>query len=105
MYKEKNVNENVNKIRRAALDSIERNQKMFIIFIFFGALIEAALIAGFLLLADFSNRLHLLILIATITSYSIIIMGLFALGFYLKSNILRVLKAMEILSETLEGKK
>lgn len=96
---------NVDHVRRAALDSIERSQKMFILFILFGAVIESLMLAGFLLLADFSNRLHTLLLISTIASYSIIIMGLFALGFYLKSTVLRVLKAIEMLDESLENKK
>lgn len=96
---------NLDNVRKAALDTVERNQKIYIVFILFGAVIESFLLMGFIFLADFSNRLHLLLLIATVASYSIIIMGLFALGFYLKSNILRVLKAIEILGDSTENNK
>src|SRR5689334_5731889 len=95
----------LDKVRRAALDTVERNQKMLVMFMLFGAGFETLLLAGFLLLADFSNRIHVLLLIAKVASYSIIIMGLFALVFYLKSSVLRVLKAVEMLGETLEEKK
>jgi hypothetical protein len=43
------------------------------------AIIESAFIVSFLLLADFSNRMHVLQLISTVSCYSIIGFGLIAL--------------------------
>ncbi len=39
-----------------------------------------AFLFGYLLLADFSNRLHVLLLIASVAIYSIVALGLVALG-------------------------
>ena len=55
--------------------------------------------AGFLLLADFSNRTHTLLLITTIAVYTILAFGLVALGTHVNRNTLRVLKAIELLGQ------
>jgi hypothetical protein len=47
------------------------------------------------LLADFSNRVHLLLLIAAIAIYTIIAAGLFALGMHISRSTLRVIRAIE----------
>ncbi|MBD0372071.1 MAG: hypothetical protein ICV60_14615 [Pyrinomonadaceae bacterium] len=44
-----------------------------------------------------SNRLHLLLLIATAGSYSIVVIGLIALGAHVNRGVLRILKALELL--------
>jgi len=49
------------------------------------------------LLADLSNRLHLLLLISTVSCYTIVVVGLFALGAHMNRGIARVLKAVELL--------
>ena len=50
-----------------------------------------------ILAADFSNRTHVLLLISTVGSYTIIVLGLFALGVHVNRGVLRVLKAVELL--------
>jgi hypothetical protein len=58
---------------------------------------EFLFLLAFLLMADLSNRLHVLLLIATVGSYSMIVIGLFALGAHVNRAVLRVLKAIELL--------
>ena len=54
------------------------------------------MLVAFLLAADFSNRTHLLLLIATVGGYTVVVVGLVALGAYVNRAVLRVLKAVEL---------
>ena len=83
-------------VRAAALARIDRSERNFKLAFFAAAVIESAFIVSFLVLADFSNRLHLLLLISTVSCYSIIVLGLVALGAHINRGIARVLKGMEI---------
>lgn len=94
---------NIDNARGAALDRIDRSGRNYRLAFFGAAVIEAAFMAGFLLLADFSNRTHLLLLMATITVYTILAFGLVALGTHHTRNTLRVLKAVELLGDQLKG--
>jgi hypothetical protein len=86
----------LDRVRTAALARIDRTERNFKL-AFYGALfVESAFIVSFLLLADLSNRLHLLLLIATVSCYSIVVLGLFALGAYINRGLARVLKAVEL---------
>ena len=90
---------NIDEVRTAALARIDRSERNFKL-IFFGAfIVETAFILSFLLLADFSNRLHLLLLISTVSCYTIVVLGLFALGTHINRGVARVLKAVELLKE------
>jgi uncharacterized membrane protein YcfT len=91
---------NINEVRRNALDRIDRSERQYKVTFFAAAIIEAFFLAGFLLLADFSNRTHLLLLIASVALYSILALGLVALGVHVKSNTLRILNAVELLGRT-----
>jgi hypothetical protein len=83
---------NVNQVRGSALERVERVGRRYRI-AFFGALaVEAFFLAGFVLLADFSNRTHVLLLVATVVVYTIL-----ALGSHVSRNTLRVLQAIELL--------
>ena len=87
---------NLDAVRSGVLAQIERNERNFRL-AFLGAVVwEALFIVAFILVADFSNRLHLLLLIATIGSYSIVVLGLVALGAHMNRGVLRVLKAIEL---------
>ena len=87
----------LDEVRAAALARVDRSERNFKL-AFFGALIvETAFIVGFLLLADLSNRLHLLLLISTVSCYSIVVLGLFALGAHINRGVARLLKAVELL--------
>jgi hypothetical protein len=94
-----NVN-NINTVRKTALDRIDRSERHYKVTFFAAALIEAFFFAGFILLADFSNRMHVLLLITTIAIYSILALGLVALGVHINRNTLRVLNAVELLGVT-----
>ena len=88
---------NVNQVRKTALDRIDRSERHYKIAFFGAAVIEALVLAGFLLLADLSNRMHVLLLIATVATYTILAFGLLALGIHVTRNTLRVLVAVELL--------
>ncbi len=94
-----NVN-NINAVRKTALDRIDRSERHYKVTFFGAALIEVFFFAGFILLADFSNRTHVLLLITTVAIYSILALGLVALGVHINRNTLRVLNAVELLGLT-----
>lgn len=83
-------------IRRAVLDEVDRSALRYRLAFIAAAIVESAFLAAFLLLADFHNRLHLLIFIAAIATYTIIALGLIALGVHINRIGLRILKAIEI---------
>ena len=89
--------ENINGVRQTALDRIDRSERHYKITFIGAAIIELFFIGGFLLLADFSNRMHVLLLIATIAIYTILALGLVALGVHISRSTLRVLNAVELL--------
>ena len=95
---------NLDQIRGETLTRINRSERNFKLAFCAAAALEALFLVAFLLAADFSNRLHVLLLIATIGSYSIIVLGLVALGEHVNRGVLRVLKAVELLRDTSEGK-
>ena len=86
-------------VRAAALARIDRTERNFKLAIYGAFIVESAFVVSFLFLADFSNRSHLLLLIATISCYSIVVMGLVALGAYINRGLARVLKAVELWPE------
>lgn len=84
-------------VRSEALARINRSERNFKLAFFAAIVFEAIFLVAFLLMADFSNRMHLLLLIATVGSYSVVVLGLVALGAYVNRSVLRVLKAVELL--------
>lgn len=90
---------NLDEVRAAALARVDRTERNFKLAFFGGALVEVSFILSFILLADLSNRLHLLLLISTVSCYSIVVLGLFALGAHINRGVARVLKAVELVRE------
>lgn len=88
-----------NEIRENTLSRIERNERYHRLMIIGAAIVEAGFLAAFLLLADFSNRVHLLLLIASMAVYMILAFGLLALGLHVNQNTLRILNAIELAAE------
>jgi hypothetical protein len=86
----------IEEARRDALDRVDRTERDYRLVFFATAVVESAFLAGYLLLADFSNRLHVLLLIASVAIYSIVALGLVALGAHVKRCTLRILKAIEL---------
>ncbi len=83
-------------ILREVFFRINRSERGFKLAFFAAAALETLFLAAFVLAADFSNRTHLLLLIATVGSYSVVVLGLLALGAYVNRAVLRVLKAVEL---------
>ena len=94
----------LDRVRGAALDRIEKGERNLKALLGVAAVLEAAFLVGFFLLADFSNRLHLLLLISAVAVYGILAVGLFALGAHVSRCTGRVLRAIELAQEKEEGK-
>ena len=88
---------NLDQIRAEALARIDRSERNFKLALLAAAVLELFFLVSFLLLANWSDRLHVLLLLATVGSYSIIVLGLVALGEHVNRGIGRVLKAVELL--------
>jgi hypothetical protein len=87
----------LNAVRAEALARVERGERNFKL-AFFGALVfEALFLVVFLLAADFSNRTHVLLLIATVGGYTVVVLGLVVLGAHVSRGVARILKAVELL--------
>ena len=93
------MSEKIDEIRANTLNLIERNERHYKFAFVGAAFIEVLFFAAFLLLADFSNRVHVLLLITTITVYTILACGLTALGLHVNRNTLRVLNALELIGK------
>jgi hypothetical protein len=89
----------LDEVRAAALARIDRSERNFKLAFFAAAAVETAFILSFVLVADLSNRLHLLLLISTVSCYSIVVLGLVALGAHINRASARVLKAVELAKE------
>lgn len=88
----------IDKVRKQALSRIEQSEKWYKLAFLGAGILETAFVVAFLFLADFSNRLHLLLFISAIATYTIIAMGLFALGAHVSKCVARVLQAIEMTS-------
>jgi hypothetical protein len=76
------------------VDRAERNYRLA----FFGAVaLEGLFLVAFLLLANLHDRTHVLLLLATVTSYTIVVLGLIALGAHVNRTTLRLLQAIDAL--------
>src|SRR5712691_5830641 len=89
---------NLDGVRSEVLARINRSERNFKVAFFAAVAVEALFLVAFFLAADFSNRMHLLLLIATVGSYSIVLLGLVALGAHMNRGVLRILKAIELLN-------
>ena len=89
----------LDEVRAAALIRINRSERNFKLAFFAAGLVEMLFVVSFLLLADLSNRVHLLLLISTVSCYSIVVLGLVALGAHINRSALRVLTAIETLKK------
>jgi len=102
MTENREMNGKLDQVRSITLDRIERTERNFKAAFFFVALFEAVLLGLFLLVADFHDRTHILIVLATVGGYTIILLGMFALGAYVERGNARVLRSIELLQT--EGK-
>jgi hypothetical protein len=88
---------NLDSIRQQALDRIDRAERHYRMAFFGGAGLEVLFLAAFLLIADLSDRLHVLLLLSAVATYTIVILGLVALGASNRRDTLIVIKGLEAL--------
>lgn len=84
----------LNEIRNDVLARMDRAQRNYKLAFMAGVALEGAFLLAFLFLADFSNRTHVLLLLGTVMTYSILAIGLVALGSHVSRSVLRVLQAI-----------
>jgi hypothetical protein len=90
---------NLDQIRTNTLQQIEATERNYKLAFVGAAAVELLFFAAFMLLADFSNRIHLLMFISVIALYTIIAAGLFVLGAHVNRNTLRIIQAIEMRTE------
>ena len=82
-----------------ALDRIDRAERRYKQAFLAAVAVEALMLPAYLVLADLGNRTHVLLLLASVATYTIIAIGLVALGAHVNRNTLRVLRAVQLASE------
>jgi hypothetical protein len=90
---------NLDQVRRAALDRIEKSERHFKGALVGAAIVECLFLVTFLLAMERGNRTHLLLLVGTVGSYTVIVLGLIVLGTYVNQSTARILKAIELMRE------
>lgn len=88
-------NENLSKVHNSALVAIEKNERNYRLLFFLILFLELLFFAGFILLADFKNRIHLLLFISSISIYTIMVIGLTLVALYIKKTALKIITAIE----------
>jgi hypothetical protein len=82
--------------RLNALDRFDRSERRFYLFGFMLTAVEILFIWGFAQLADFSNRLHVLIFWSLLSSYAPMMIGLGVLWAHISRSTRLVLKAIDL---------
>ncbi|MCP4247403.1 MAG: hypothetical protein GY778_10185 [bacterium] len=89
----------LNGLRRAALAQVERTEKAHRWWIVAAGAMEGICLLAFVLLADFGDRLHQLLLVTAFLIYGTLAFGLLALGAFTQGWCRRILKAIELTEE------
>lgn len=89
--------DNLNDIRKSALDEIDARQKVAWRILMVAGLVEGIALVAYLVLMDFSNRLHWLILIAAGLVYCTLALGLMALSAASREYARKILLAVQAL--------
>lgn len=85
-----------NSARRNALDRVDRSDRRFLLFIILLAALEMLFLWGFVQLAEFSNRVHVLIFWSTVSTYTLLMIGLAVLWGHITRSTRLVLKAIDL---------
>ncbi len=91
----------LDRIRLDTLDQISRSERLFWWLLVMAGIFEAAFLITYLLVMDFDNRLHWLILIAAGLVYLTTGFWTWALAAHATSRSWRLLKAIDLLHERL----
>ena len=95
---------NLNEIRGKALDRVERSERHLKLGVIAFAILDTAFFIAFLTVMDFSNKLHILIFMASGGFYMLLLVGLIVLGLQVKRDTQLVLRAIDLLEERLTQK-
>ncbi len=87
--------DSVDRIRKTALDQIDKRDKTSWWLHVAAAVVEGTGLILYLVLMDFSNRLHWLIFIAACLVYGTVMLGLLSLGAEVRASVQRILRAIE----------
>jgi hypothetical protein len=82
--------------RRNALDRIDRSERRFCLFVILLVALEMLFLWGFVRLAEFSNPVHVLIFWSTVSTYTLLMVGLAILWGHERRNTRLVLKAIDL---------
>ncbi len=93
----------VDRIRKAVLEQADARQRASNWLLVAAATVEGVGLVLFLVLMDFSNRLHWLIFIAAALVYGTLALTVFSLSEQMKASIQRVLRAIEELGSAEAG--
>ncbi len=89
----------LNEIRGKALDRVEKSERNLKLGIIAFLILDTAFFIVFLLVMDFSNKLHLLIFMASGGFYLLLLIGLIVLGLLIRRDTQLVLRAIDLLEE------
>lgn len=87
----------LNNIHEGVLDKIDSSARHYKALFVVAACCEGVCLAAFLLLMDFANRDHWLLLVTACLIYWTVGVGLLALGAWNRHWVLRILSAIELL--------
>lgn len=91
----------LNEIRGKALDRVEKSERNLKFGVIGFAILDTAFFIVFLLVMDFSNKLHVLIFMASGGFYMLLLLGLIILGLQVKRDTQLVLRAIDLLEKRL----
>ena len=86
---------NLDSIREGVLDRMERAERNVRLGVLGAALVELALFAVAFTMLDWSSRVERLVFVFAILGYTIVLLGLVALGAHVTRSVGRVLAAMD----------
>jgi hypothetical protein len=89
--------------RLNALDRFDRSERRIYLFVIMLTTVEILFLWGFAQLADFSNRVHVLIFWATLSSYAPMTIGLGILWAHVSRSTRLVLKAIDLATRRIPG--
>ncbi len=91
----------LNEIRGKALDRVEKSERNLKLGIIAFLILDMAFFIVFLLVMDFSNKLHVLIFMASGGFYMLLLIGLIVLGLLIRRDTQLLLRAIDLLEERL----
>ncbi len=89
--------EKLDGITAKVLDQVDRAEKKRKAMVFLLAAVEGTLLATYVVLMDFGDLLHWLILVATLLCYGTIMAGLMVTGAHIDVNTQKLLRAIGLL--------